>query len=85
MAVSIANQELKLKRPDPKNRPPWTNSNPIGNQPERNAPKEFDIKLDSDFTAWEIDVETHFKYYEQEFANEQDRISWLESILKGKV
>jgi hypothetical protein len=32
-----------------------------------------------------MDVEIHFKYYKQEFANEEDRISWLGSILKEKA
>jgi hypothetical protein len=49
------------------------------------APKEFDIELDLDFTAWKMDVEIHCKYYKQEFSNEEDRISWLGSILKRKL
>jgi hypothetical protein len=32
-----------------------------------------------------MDVEIHFEYYEQEFANEKDRISCIGSILKGKA
>jgi hypothetical protein len=54
-------------------------------QPTRTAPKELDSKLDSDFMAWEMEVEIHFKYYKQEFANEEDRISWLGSILNRKA
>jgi hypothetical protein len=32
-----------------------------------------------------MDVEIHFEYYKQAFANEKDRISWIGSILKGKA
>jgi hypothetical protein len=32
-----------------------------------------------------MDVEIDFEYYEQEFANEKDKISWIESIPQGKA
>jgi hypothetical protein len=85
LAIFIANQELELEKARAKKRHSSGRCQTAVKQPTWKAPKEFDGELDSDFTTWKMDVEIHFEYYEQEFANEKDRISCIGSILKGKA
>jgi hypothetical protein len=83
--IFIANQELELEKATAEKRHSSDRFQTVVKRPTRKALKEFDGELDSDFTTWKMDVEIHFEYYEQEFANEKDRISYIGSILKGKA
>jgi hypothetical protein len=85
LAIFFANQELELEKARAQKRNRSDRVQTVVKRPTRKAPKEFDGELDSDFTTWKMDVEIHFEYYEQEFTNEKDRISWIGSILKEKA
>jgi hypothetical protein len=82
-AMCIATKELDLEKPRGEKRHSTDRFLIVVKRPTRKAPKEFHGELDSDFTTWKMDVEIDFEYYEQEFANEKDRMSWIGSILKG--
>jgi hypothetical protein len=45
----------------------------------------FDGEIKLVFTSWKQAVETHFDYYHAKFSWEEDKISWLEGILKDKA
>jgi hypothetical protein len=85
LAIFIANQELELEQARAEKTHSSDRFQTVVKRTTRKPPKEFDGELDSDFTTWKMDVEIHFEYYEQEFANEKDRISWIGSILKGNA
>jgi hypothetical protein len=57
----------------------------ISKRPTKRPPGAFDGEIKSDFTSWKQAVETHFDYYWAEFSREEDKISWLEGILKDKA
>jgi hypothetical protein len=50
----------------------------------KRPPGAVDSKINSDFTSWKQAVETHVDYYKAIFSKEEDKISWLEGILKDK-
>jgi hypothetical protein len=54
-------------------------------RPTYKPPRSFDRELESDFITWKHEVETYFHYYKTEFANEEDKISWIEGVLKCKA
>jgi hypothetical protein len=57
----------------------------ISKRPTKWPPGAFDGEIKSDFTSWKQAVETYFDYYRAEFSREDDKISWLEGILKDKA
>jgi hypothetical protein len=56
----------------------------ISKRPMKRPPGAVDSKINSDFTSWKQAVETHIDYYKAIFSKEEDKISWLEGILKDK-
>jgi hypothetical protein len=54
-------------------------------RPTRKPPRSFDIELESDFITWKHEVESYFRYYKKEFANKEDKISWIKGVLKDKA
>jgi hypothetical protein len=85
LVIFIANQELDLGKARAEERHSSDHFQTVIQQPTRNVPKEFYGEIDSDFRTWKMHVEIHLEYYEQEFANQKDRISWIGSILIGKA
>jgi hypothetical protein len=57
----------------------------ISKRPMNRPRGAFDGKINSDFTSWKHAVETHFDYYWANFSREEDKIAWLEGILKDKA
>jgi hypothetical protein len=45
----------------------------------------FDGEIKSDYPSWKQVVKLHFDYYRAEFIREEDKICWLEGILKDKA
>jgi hypothetical protein len=56
----------------------------ISKRPMKRPPGAFDSEINSDFTSWKQAVETHIDYYKAKFSKEEDKISWLEGILKDE-
>jgi hypothetical protein len=57
----------------------------ISKRRTKRPPGAVDGEIKSDFTSWKQAVKTQFKYYRAEFSWENDKISWLEGILKDKA
>jgi hypothetical protein len=85
LAIFIPNAELELEKARAEKRHSSDRFQTVVKRPIRKAPEEFDSLLNSDFTTRKIDMDINFEYYEQEFTNEKDRISWIGSILRGKA
>jgi hypothetical protein len=81
MGVVIANQALELEKARPKKQASLDRFQSIVKRLTRKTPKEFDGKLDSDFTSWKMDLEIYVKYYKQEFAkNRIESLGWGVSL-----
>jgi hypothetical protein len=65
----------------PLNRSPKT----LAKRPPKKAPQVFDGEITFEFSTWKEEVETYFTYYEFEFDHEEDKISWVEGVLKDKA
>jgi hypothetical protein len=57
----------------------------ISKRPTKRPPGAFNGEIKSDFTSWKQAVENHVDYYRAKFSREEDKISWLEGILKDKA
>jgi hypothetical protein len=57
----------------------------ISKRPTKQQSRAFDGEIKTDFTSGKQAVETHFHYYRTKFSMEEDKISWLEGILKDNA
>jgi hypothetical protein len=86
VAIMLADKEMELEKAS---QPSLFSSADLSHttikRPTRKPPRSFDGELESDFTTWKHEVESYFRYYKKEFANEEDKISWIEGVLKDKA
>jgi hypothetical protein len=75
LAIFIAKQELELEKSRATKRYSSGRFQTVVKRPTRKVLNKFDSELDSDFTTWKMNVELHFEYYDQEFANKKNRVS----------
>jgi hypothetical protein len=57
----------------------------LAKRPPKKAPRVFDGEIKSEFSSWKQEVENYFTYYEFEFDREEDKISWVDGVLKDKA
>jgi hypothetical protein len=57
----------------------------LAQRPPKKALRGFDGEIKSEFSSWKQKLETYFTYNEFEFDREEDKISWVEGVLKDKA
>jgi hypothetical protein len=54
----------------------------LAKRPPKRALRASDGEIKSEFSSWKQEAATYFLYYDYEFDREEDKISWVEGVLK---